>query len=162
MDLPWAPASTACCNKTARLLSSVEVCRVRAWGQELPQDQLWAIAATGSLAHVPQYAAGHLRDLQAGMASQSNGTNVPPHQTQPVGGQWPRQQHCKTRRRGVWAAALLCTAFWCSMRTAAAVQCSVFKPTGCWYTTALPESEEPMVYPRCAFRQALPNDLMTS
>jgi len=39
---------------------------------------------------------------------------------------------------------------------AAAVQCTVFTPGGCWYTTARPDTDaEPLVRPRCAFRCAV-------
>lgn len=55
----------------------------------------------------------------------------------------------------MWAAALLCTIVWCRLQPAKAVKCSVYKPTGCWYTTAFPASEEPIVFPRCAFRSGL-------
>ena len=49
-----------------------------------------------------------------------------------------------------WTLLLVVSA---SLPSAAAVQCTVFTPGGCWYASARPDTEsEPIVRPRCAFR----------
>ena len=86
-------------------------------------------------------------------SSSAAGTMPPGSRASVPGPCQPKQQHCKARRRGsAPAAALVVLVTACCLSTAAAVRCTVFKPTGCWYATALPPSEEPLVYPRCAFR----------